>query len=120
MAHAALDVVHVPSLTVGHDDLDMPACNVSAVLQDSTTRHDVLAYLATLHFLFAYQLTTDSVQLCFKLFSPCGFLISGFHSLQVFINTHGLADFLHFVHLSHKYDIRRCPVEFGLVNYFRP
>ena len=63
MAHHALDVVNEPSLTVNGNNRDCLACNISKVIQDATTRHQVFVDLALLDSLLANLNCTNGSKL---------------------------------------------------------
>ena len=63
VAHHALDVVDEPSLTVDRNDWDCLACDVSKVIQNATTRHQVFVDLALFDSLLANLNRTNGREL---------------------------------------------------------
>ena len=122
VAHAALDAVHDPALTVKRDDRNHAARHQTAVLQHLAAAHQVLAALLALDLLAAGLGVAGRGQLFGQGRVFLQLLLGVLHLIahEAGEPNHRFLDFLDAVQLADPDDIRRTPVVFRRVDIARP
>ena len=117
MAHAPLDVVDVPPLTIHGHDRDVPAGDIAVILEDACAVHQVLPHAAALDALLPYLAAPDSLQLRQHLLGQLIRPIPLLTAVQRLEDADRLGHFFDLIELGHEDDICRSPVELVLVDF---